>query len=65
MRMSLIFGICAAFLFTLHTGVSHAQTSILGIEVQSRRRPATSAVDAGKPGWVGQGPDSKHARKSA
>jgi hypothetical protein len=30
MRMSLIFGICAAFLFTLHTGVSHAQTSYTG-----------------------------------
>ena len=26
MRLSLIFGICATFLFTLHTGISLAQT---------------------------------------
>ena len=27
MRLSLIFGICATFLFTLHTGISLAQTT--------------------------------------
>jgi hypothetical protein len=30
MRLSLIFGICAAFLFTLHTGVSLAQPGYSG-----------------------------------
>jgi len=30
MRLSLIFGICATFLFTLHTGISLAQTGYTG-----------------------------------
>ena len=30
MRLSLIFGICATFLFTLHTGISLAQTGFTG-----------------------------------
>jgi hypothetical protein len=30
MRLSLILGICATFLFTLHTGISRAQTGYTG-----------------------------------
>jgi len=30
MRLSLIVGSCATFLFTLHTGISHAQTGYTG-----------------------------------
>jgi|RhiMetdeSRZDD1v2_1073273.scaffolds.fasta_scaffold67198_3 hypothetical protein len=30
MRLSLIFGICATFLFTLHTGISLAQPGYTG-----------------------------------
>jgi hypothetical protein len=30
MRLSLIVGICATFLFTLHAGISHAQTGYTG-----------------------------------
>jgi hypothetical protein len=38
MRLSLIFGICAAFLFTLHTGVSLAQTSYAGYKSPKSER---------------------------
>ena len=38
MRLSLIFGICAAFLFTLHTGISLAQTQYSGYKSPKSER---------------------------
>jgi hypothetical protein len=38
MRLSLIFGICAAFLFTLHTGISLAQTGYTGYKSPKSER---------------------------
>ena len=38
MRLSLILGICATFLFTLHTGISHAQTGYTGYKSPKSER---------------------------
>ena len=38
MRLSIIFGICAAFLFTLHTGISLAQTQYSGYKSPKSER---------------------------
>jgi hypothetical protein len=38
MRLSLIFGICATFLFTLHTGISLAQTGNTGYKSPKSER---------------------------
>ena len=38
MRLSLIFGICATSLFTLHTGISLAQTGYTGYKSSKSER---------------------------
>jgi hypothetical protein len=38
MRSSLVFGICAAFFFTLHTGISFAQTGYTGYKSPKSER---------------------------